>query len=487
MNSTRSSGSGRRRVGVAGLWHETNTYSARPTGIEAFEAFELLAGDAVVARHRGTRTVVAGMLAAQPFETVPVWTAGAWPSGRLRAGTLSTLLESLAQSLERAGTLDGLLLNLHGAMVAEQTDDVEAETLRVVRDIVGDVPIAAVLDLHGNPSAELAALLDAAVAYDTYPHIDMYERGREAANLMQAMLSGERLHTVIGKVPLLTTPLAQATDASPMRALLELARRSRTGGIERISVLPGFPYSDVERAGFSVLVTCRPGAEDAAARIAGEISAAAEARRDDFVVRRPGPGEAVARALAASRRPVVLVDVADNVGGGAPGDGTAILEQLLEQGAQGAVVTLADPDAVARAVAAGVGSGLDMALGARVDGKHGAPVHASVRVERVGDGRYRSSGSYMTGRDFEMGRTAVVRAGGVTLVLTERAVPPFHVEQLESVGVEPRDAAIIVVKGAIAWRAAYGAIAREVIEVDTPGICPLDPAVLERATRPIRV
>ena len=119
MNSTRSSGSGRRRVGVAGLWHETNTYSARPTGIEAFEAFELLAGDAVVARHRGTRTVVAGMLAAQPFETVPVWTAGAWPSGRLRAGTLSTLLESLARSLERAGMLDGLLLNLHGAMVAE--------------------------------------------------------------------------------------------------------------------------------------------------------------------------------------------------------------------------------------------------------------------------------------------------------------------------------------------------------------------------------
>jgi microcystin degradation protein MlrC len=475
-----------KRVGVAGLWHETNTYSAKTTAIEAFESFELLAANAILARHRRTRTVVAGMLAAESFEVVPVCTAGAWPSGRVSADTLAALFERLRQNLERAGRLDGLLLDLHGAMVAEGTDDVEAETLRVVRNVVGEVPIAAVLDLHGNPSTEFAALVDAAVAYDTYPHVDMYERGCEAAKLMEAMLSGEPFRTFIRKVPLLSTPLAQATDTSPMQELLALAQARLVPGIERISLLPGFPYSDVARAGFSVLTTCRLEGEEAATRVADELAAEAEARRDDFVVRRPGPKEAVAQAMASAQGPVVLVDVADNIGGGAPGDGTAILAELLEQDAKGAVVTLADREGVARAFAAGKGAKLDMTVGATVDDKHGAPVHVSTQVIQLGEGRYRSYGSYMTGRDFEMGRTAVVAVEGVTLVLTERAVPPFHREQLESVGITPQEMAIIVVKGAVAWRAAYGSIAHDVIEVDTPGICPLDPSVLKRKTRPAR-
>jgi microcystin degradation protein MlrC len=109
------------------------------------------------------------------------------------------------------------------------------------------------------------------------------------------------------------------------------------------------------------------------------------------------------------------------------------------------------------------------------------------RVVRVTDGPYRARGTWMTGREFELGTTAVVDAAGVTLVLTEHARPPSHSEQLKAVGIVPRDAAINVVKGAVAWRAAYGAIAGEVIEVDTPGICPLDPSTLEHTTTPMRV
>jgi microcystin degradation protein MlrC len=428
------------------------------------------------------------MLEGAAFEVVPLCTAGAWPAGRVAAEALPFLLRRLERTLAAAGPLDGLLLDLHGAMVAEGSDDVEAEALRLVRRVAGDVPVAVVLDLHGNPSPNFAERCEAVIAYDTYPHVDMRERGLEAAALMAELLAGRPLRTLVRKVPLLSTPLGQATDASPMGDLHALARAlTARPGIVRVSLLPGFPYADVERAGFSVLVTFERGREDEAADVASNLAEEVEARAGEFEVRRPRPEEAVAKALRAARRPVVLVDVADNVGGGSPGDGTVLLGELLAQGASGAVVTLADAEAAHAAAAAGAGGRLETAVGGKTDRRHGAPVPIRGRVLRITDGRYRSGGTWMTGREFELGTTAVVQTEGVKLVLTERAVPPFHAEQLESVGIDARDAAIVVAKGAVAWRAAYGEIAGEVIEVDTPGICPLDPAVLERSTIPMRV
>jgi microcystin degradation protein MlrC len=477
-----------KRVGLAGLWHETNTYSARPTELLHFEAFELLAGDEILERHAGTGTVVGGMFEARAFEIVPLCTGGAWPAGRVTAGALATLFDRLERALTAAGVLDGVLLDLHGAMVGEGVTDVEAECVRLIRRFVGDVPIAAVLDLHGNPSPEFVERCDAVIAYDTYPHVDMHDRGLEATALMEDMLRGRTLRTLIRKMPLLSTPLGQATNAPPMSSLHELARTFAVrSGATRVSLLPGFPYSDVPRAGFSVLVTFDDAAREPSSEVAAELVAAVEARQGDFEVRRRSPEQAVERALRAARRPVVLADVADNVGGGAPGDGTVLLRELLARKASGAVVTIADAEAVGVAAAAGAGNEVAIDVGGKVDDRHGDPVPIRGRVVRVTDGRYRAGGTWMTGREFELGTTAVVDAAGVTLVLTEHAVPPFHSEQLESVGIVPRDAAIIVAKGAVAWRAAYGAIAGEVIEVDTPGICPLDPSTLARTTTPMRV
>jgi microcystin degradation protein MlrC len=477
-----------KRVGVAGLWHETNTFSVRRAELADFDAFELLAGEPIIERHAGTGTVIGGMLTERALGVVPTATGGAWPSGRVTKSALDVLFGRLERELCAAGRLDGVLLDLHGAMVAEGVDDVEAEALRLVRSVVGDVPLAVVLDLHGNPSAEFVALCDAVIAYDSYPHVDMHERGREAAQLMAQVLAGRRLRTSIRKVPLLSTPLAQATDQAPMRGLRTLAGRlAGRAGVVRISLLPGFPYSDVARAGFSVLVVFDAAAEEAAADAAAQLVAEVEAREAQFVVRRPRPAEAVRLALQSRRRPVVLADVADNIGGGSPGDGTALLQELVEQRATGAVVTIADAAAAREAAAAGPGGTLDTLVGGKTDERHGAPVRVRGRVVRVTDGRYRTSGTWMTGREFEMGVTAAVKSEGLTLVLTERAVPPFHAEQLGSVGIDPREASIIVAKGAVAWRAAFAPIAGHVIEVDTPGICPLDPAVLPRTTTPVAV
>lgn len=473
------------RVGVAGVWHETNTYSARRTTLTDFESLELLRGAEVLAAHAGTRTVAAGMLEAAGRELVPLATAGAWPAGRVTRDALQAILERLHDELARA-RVDALLLDLHGAMVAEGVDDVELEVLRLVREVVGGIPVVAVHDLHGNPSPETVELCDAFVAYDTYPHVDMWERGAEAATLASRILAGEVLRAMVGKVPLLTTPLAQATDTTPVRDLAARARDlERRDGIVRVSLLPGFPFSDVARAGFSIVVTFAADAEASAREVVEELRAEVDRRAGEFVVVRERADAAVARALAAERRPVVLVDVADNIGGGAPGDGTEILAELLAGDARGAVMPIADADVARTAARAGPGASLAVDVGGKTDGLHGPPVPVEARVVRVTDGRYLGGGTWKTGQHFSMGTTAVLDAGGVTLVVMERAVPPFHAEQLLSVGIEPSDAAIIVVKGAVAWRSAYGDVAAEVIEVDTPGICPLDPLSLPRTTTPM--
>jgi microcystin degradation protein MlrC len=478
----------RRRIGVLGLWHETNTYATRATTLADFEAFELLEGDAIFERNAGTESVVGGFLDDTAHELVPLLSAGAWPGGIVEARTIGVLLERAEKSLRGVGRLDGILLNLHGAMVAEGVADPEAALLEVVRETHGDLPAVAVLDLHANPSVRLAEACDAIVSYDTYPHVDMRERGREAAMLLNELLEGRPLRTALGKVPLLACPLAQATGGEPMASLQEFARQvGDARGLRRVCVVGGFAYSDVERAGTSVLVVHAPNDGERAREAVRTIVDEIERRAGEFEVVRPGPAEAVRNALAAERTPVVLADVGDNIGGGSPGDGTALLAELLAQRAEGAVVVIADGEVARQAAELGEGGGIEAAVGGKFDGLHGQPVRVSGTVRRLSDGNYRAHGTWMGGRDFAMGQTAVVDVDGVTLVVTERPVPPFHVEQLTSVGVDPGSAHVIVAKGAVAWRSAYGDIAAEVIEVATPGICPVDVSSLPRATTPMRI
>lgn len=242
----------------------------------------------------------------------------------------------------------------------------------------------------------------------------------------------------------------------------------------------------MERAGFSVLAVRDEERQAEAREVVTRLCAEVEARKEEFLVKCDGPAAAVRQALDAPRGPVVLADVADNIGAGGPGDGTAILAELLAQGARGAVVLMVEPTLAHSATRLGPGAAIEASVGAIADDLHGSPIRLQGWVRAVTDGRYRSRGTWMTGREFCMGTTAVVEADGVTLVVMERATPPFHREQLTSIGIEPEAASIIVVKGAVAWRAAYGNVAAEVIEVDTPGVCPVDPAVLDRRTEPMR-
>lgn len=477
---------GRARVGVVQVWHETNTYSPRLTGLEQFIEHEYALGEEILERHRGARSVVGGFIDEAAFDPVPILTARAWPSAPADRPAINEILDQLRAQLAHAPPLDGVLVDLHGAMVADGCPDVERGVLEIVREEVGDVPLACVLDLHAIPSPEFVELADVVLAYETYPHVDMYERGREAAGLLTEMLAGRRLVTALAKVPILTSPLAQATDAEPMLRLGQKASElsERVGG--RIFLLPGFPYSDQERAGFSIIGVADEGGSAGLQSALAELAAVVETAAPEFRLERDTPEGAVARALQETFRPVVLVDVADNVGGGSAGDGTALLAELLRQDARDAIVTLADADVAIAAGEAGEGARLQATMGAKLDDRHGVPVDVDAVVLRVTDGGYRAGGQYMTGLEFSMGRSALLAVGDLKVIVTERAVPPFHREQVTSMGLEPGEASVITAKGAVAWRTAFGDVAARVIEVDTPGVTPLDPAVLPRTTRPMR-
>jgi microcystin degradation protein MlrC len=302
--------------------------------------------------------------------------------------------------------------------------------------------------------------------------------------LLAELLGGKRLRTTVKKVPLLISPLRQGTDSAPMAGLQSYARElSAEQGIRRISLFPGFPYSDVARAGFSIVIVFEEGAEEVADGVGRKLVGAVESA--DWSVSRPSPTEAVAEAIGSSEHPVVLADVADNIGGGSPGDGTALLSELLEQGAERAVVSLVDAETARSAHKVGKGGALAAEVGAKTDRLHGKPVFVRGKVVELSDGSYRTQGSWQTGRSFSMGLTAVLELEGLTLQIMERPTPPFHREHLTSVGIDPSTASIITAKGALAWRSAYGDVAARVIEVDTPGICPVDPYVLPRSVDPL--
>src|SRR5579875_1229778 len=219
-----------RRVAIIGLWHETNTYGPHEATLERFSEYELVEGPALLDRHSGTRTVIGGFMSAGRdlgWRLVPIVSAGAWPSGPASLATIELLLGRLGGKLREVHTadpVDGVLVNLHGAMVAEGHPDVEAEVLGVIRGIVGTVPVGVVLDFHANPSLEFVRRCDAAVGYDTYPHVDMWERGAEVAELLEEALRGARLRTVVARLPLLLCPLSQGTETEPFRGFIARAR-----------------------------------------------------------------------------------------------------------------------------------------------------------------------------------------------------------------------------------------------------------------------
>jgi microcystin degradation protein MlrC len=470
------------RIAIGGVMHESNTFAPLPTDRRRFEQGSLTHGDELLETWREAHHEVGGFIAGATvfgYEPVPTVMAWATPAGPVEDDVLDEVVGEIIAGCWRSSA-DGLLLALHGAMVSRSYPEADAEVLRRLRAALGDeFPIVATLDYHANVSPAMADYADALVGYQTYPHTDQRQVGLAAAGLMTRTIRREiRPRTAVARPPMILNLLGQETDREPMRTLMTLARQAeRQPGVLSISLMAGFPYADTPAMGPSVIAVAdgdRSLAQDVAEELAGRMW---DVRRELFV-KCPGPEEAVRRALACDRRPVVLVDLGDNVGGGSAGDGTVLLAELLRQRAAGAVVVLYDPDGVQAARETGTGGRFERAVGGRIDQLHGEPVFVRGVVRSLHDGTWVEDQPRHGGRRFnDQGPTAVITIDGPsTLVLNSLRTPPFSLGQLTSLAIDPTRQAVLVVKAAIAYKAAYGPIAGQVIEVDTPGLTAVDPA-----------
>ncbi len=464
------------RVAIGGLWHETNTFAPGITRLEDFVAYQYARNNELLEKYTGTNTELGGMIRGSTnIELIPTLFAAAVPSATIEYQSFIELVDDLIERMQKAMPLDGVVLSLHGAAVADNIDDADACILERVRQAVGDaVPIIATFDYHANLSDSMIRTASVLIGYNTFPHTDMAERGEEAVVVMKRLLTENiKLHCIHRKLPLLTSPLEQQTDESPMQEILQKLEDLESGpAIISGSVAMGYPYSDVAHLGASVVVygSCSERAENAANIIASALWNA----KEKFQTQLLPVDTCVDIAVNSSQFPVVIVEPADNVGGGGAGDGTAVLQALLNARADRSVIVIFDPAAVEEAQKIGVGNRCTLRIGGKTDDKHGQPVAAEVVVNRITPGEYVHKGSYMTGYVTSMGQTALVESQGVQIVLTSRRSMPFDAEQLRSLRIEPAEQKIIVVKSAIGWKAAYGDVAKLVLVADTPGVCAAD-------------
>jgi microcystin degradation protein MlrC len=456
---------------AGGIMHETHTFSAEPTPLDAWTVVRGADCDA----YAGTNHSLGGVIDACRELDVRLshtYFAQATSTGPVTRHLFDAMVGELVAGIEAALPADGVVLTLHGAMVAEDFLEAEVEIVRRVKAVVGpEMPVAVTLDLHANIGSELVEQATVIVGYDTYPHIDLNERASEAVHLLVRAIRGEIAPTMaLVKPPLLPVPQAMFTSAHPFKTLFDRAFALEAAGEAlTISIAGGFPYADAPATGMSILAVTDNDPAKAQA-IAQELGELTWSLRHDMLIHNTPPAEAVAEAIAYPEGPVVLVDVGDNIGGGTPGDGTVLLTELLRQGAKDAVVVIADAEAVQAAFAVGVNGTVKTTVGGKADRLHGDPVAIEGRVRLLSDGHWVHDGPENAGVAAEPGPTAVVEVDGVTLVLNSMKIAPGDLQQLKSVGIDPVRQKILVVKAAVRWRGGYGPITKHAIHVATPGL-----------------
>lgn len=481
------------RIAVAGFMHESNTFAPLPADLARFREGSLTYGDAVVPIWQDAHHEVGGFIegaAKFEYELVPVAMAWATPAGPVTDEFYSHFTDALTTGLKLARA-DGVLLALHGAMVTPKYPDADAETLRRVRAAIGpSVPLVATLDFHGNIGPSMADTANALVGYQTYPHVDQRQRGVVAAEILTRTVHGKvRAVCHVAKPPMLLNLLGQDTARPPMSDLMAQARAAeKRPGVLSVSLMAGFPYADAPDMGASVIAVT-DGDKALAKAVADELAAAMWAVRERLNVVPPQPEEAVRLALACEQRPALLIDLGDNIGGGSAGDGTVLLAELLKQRAKGFVVVMHAPAAVAQAKDAGVGGRVAVRVGGSTGDLHGPPLSIRGLVRSLHDGRWLEPEARHGGRrQNDQGHTAVIDlADNNLLVVNTLRTPPFSLGQLTSLGIDPKQAAAVVVKAAVAYKAAYAPVGGTIIEVDTPGLTAINAARFEytRIARPM--
>ena len=478
------------RIAIAGFQHETNTFAPLPTLYENFARGgawpALTSGADVIETFTGLNIPLGGFIGAgEDFELVPVLWAGAEPGGYVGQSAFDRIAGMICEGIAEAGALDGVYLDLHGAMVSENFEDGEGELLRRVRGVIGpELPLTVSLDLHGNMSPEFARLASSVAIYRTYPHVDMAETGARAAALLgEELARGTPFAKAFRQADFIPPITDQSTRRQPGARLYGLLPGLAGKGVSSVDFAFGFPPADIRHCGPSVFAYgTDQGRVD---RAADAMLAAVHAAEGDFGNPLLPAAEAVRRAMAVSAEgapPVVICDPQDNPGAGAVGDSTGLLAALIDEGASTACIgVIWDPDSAARAHEAGEGATLQFSIGGKFPDIGGPPVEVTAKVERLSDGRFTFTGPFYGGSTANLGPMACLRVdtaqgGEARIVIGSVRAQNADQEMFRAVGIEPGSQRIVAVKSAVHFLADYEPIAQEVIFAEAPGAnpCALD-------------
>lgn len=482
---------------TGGICHETTTFVATKTSLRDFEkGFGLYRGEEMFPIFRGTNKCLGGFIdgaTRHGLELIPLLWTFAYPGGVIERDTYEALKADFlerARTACRRQTVSGALLDLHGSMVIEGIDDGESDLIESLRAVIGPGrPIVVTTDLHANHTRRRVQAADIIVGFDTYPHVDMAERGREAVNLIVDTIRRRIRPTMaIRQIPLFWTASRQVTSHPPMDEVLrrvhELEKRP---GVVSATVATGFQWADVPEAGSSVIVVTDNDV-NLAQVAADELGDWIWQNRERWYA----PPLSVRAALAQGQRqgkfPILLADHADNTGGGAPGDSTEVLRTFLDLDLRDALLLyMVDPEVAQLTRASGVGSRVQVRLGGKSSPFQGSPVSMDAEVVAVSDGAFAYDGPMYAGLKGNMGASAWLRERGISVVVVTSREQPLDPGFARTLGIDCRQFRYIALKSAVHFRSGFEPIAGQIFNVDAAAILSHDVTTLpwRQRTRPM--
>jgi len=473
------------KILIARMNHETNTFSPLPTPLEAFGNNGPAFGEAAYTENKGGRTAMSAFIdlaeAAGTTLVTPL-SAFANPSGRVAADAYQTFCDCIVNA---AAGCDALLLDLHGAMVVENTDDGEGDLLERLRQNHADIPIAVALDLHGNVTQKMVDNADVIISFKTYPHVDMYETGEQAGRLLFDWLlrGGEKPMLAWQRLPLVTHTLRSTSESGAMQQAIQIARAAEVNRVPGVSVLAGFALADIPAPCISVVATgLGTTGQQQAQQVVKQLAEHIWEARDGFVYQAEPLAQSLTRATKLAQnadKPVLLLDHGDNCMSGGTCDTMDVLMAALAAGLDGIMSGLiCDPAAVQQMAKAGIGATVELPVGNQRAiasiGRAANPITLRGTVQALTDGQYLITGPTYTGQTASMGPSAVLDIGRALLVITSKPHEPWDLGTFTSLGLKPQQARFILLKSRMYCRPVFAPLCSALIECNSPGVTSAD-------------
>ncbi len=480
------------RIAVGGFQHETNVFAPLQGQLANFLRRDgwppLCVGKQMLQEVQGVNLAITGAikrLRVLGHEIVPLLWCSATPSAHVTQEAFEHITSMMLGELAKAEPVDGILLDLHGAMVSKHIPDGDGEVLRRVREAVGaHVPIVACLDLHANISDQMMQQASVLELYRTYPHVDMSATGERGVEHLDSLLQKGLARfpaTALKRPGFVIPPHWGSTLMDPARSIYKhLTQLADDTHIECLALAFGFPYSDVYETGPAIVAYGfdQQRVDDVSDILLHEITHSENA----FNGRLYKTDEAVQEAIRLSAHadgPIILADTQDNPGGGGPGDTVGILRALVEHNASDALVgVIIDAPFVAQAHAAGPGTAINASLGEKSGLPGHTPYTAKFRVLEVAGGPFRATGPMMAGADIDLGATALLETEGVQVTVGSNAIQTLDQSMFRHLGINPARKKIIALKSSVHFRNDFQDIATAILMVAAPGPVPADLSTL---------